>query len=602
MKPLARRNRSAPFAALLLLTALTALAQDRAGPGAAIRAALAEAERHLAEGEPQIAESDYRGALLEARHLLGLLAVAEGDLPAARDALERSAASAAVGVLAPRIDLALVLHRLGETAEARQRLRALSRQYRPKAVVWQTLIATLLADGRRGEVAEQLEELRLVLPAIAAEIEARLAGLEDSEQAREAQRPRIDLSRLGPSGERREQLGRAATSAVAQAHSGLARARAQAIGPHAGGQTHLEALLDAVSSAPRGDLSGDEPPVQAVEAIRKGQLRKAVGFLLRAQKQGYGSPEVSELLAVVREATGTGVRARLELAQIAGRGGSPKAALELLAEARQRAPSCEQVLAAHARIAMSAGLTAVALQTLEPLAGIFPEVAEYSYLLGTARVRLGSMTDAVEALKRSVELAPEQTSYRAALAEALNTEKRFDEAEAHLIRVLEQTPENLTAVAALAQAEEGLGKLESAERRALSVLAFVPPVPPVPPEGGKRNIPPEGGKRNVPPEGGKLPEHATAHLVIGMVRMKQERYAEAREALEKTLAADPEATKAHYQLSLACMRLGDRESARRHLDLYNTALDNTEGMISLLHLESGTLPAGEPAASKENHR
>ena len=50
----------------------------------------------------------------------------------------------------------------------------------------------------------------------------------------------------------------------------------------------------------------------------------------------------------------------LELARIAASKGAPKAALELLAGALQRAPSSEEVLAAEARVAMAAGLTAVA--------------------------------------------------------------------------------------------------------------------------------------------------------------------------------------------------------------------------------------------------
>ncbi len=576
------RNRASLRKALVavFLLATPALAQDAARPVAALETALATARGHLAAGEPQIAESVYRGVLLEAWHLLGLRLVAEGDLVEARDALERSTVSAAVGVLAPRIDLALVQHQLGEIAGAQQRLRALTRQFRSEREVWQTLIGTLIADGRRDEVEEQLEDLRLVLPEVATELEESLAGLEDSEQAREALRPRIDLSRLGDGAGERDQLRAVATEAVARAQRGLASLdRARAGAP----TEHLDALLDAISSAPlRGDAP--EPLEPAVRAIEQGQLREAEGLLRRAQKQGHDSPKVLQLLGLVRSAGGNGVRARLELARIVGREGSPKAVLDLLAGARQRAPSSEEVLAAQARAALSVGLTDVAIQALEPLAGIFPEVAEYPYMLGTARTRLGLMTEAVEALQRSVELAPDEASYRFALAEALNHEKRFDEAELHLIPVLETSPEDLAATAALAQAEEGLDKLESAERHARSVLAQGPP----------------GGGQAV------LPEHAAAHLVIGMVRMKQQRYAEAREALEAAIAGGPDAAKAHYQLSLACMRLGDRESAKHHLDLYHAALEGAGGKTIELTLESDASPArsrqGRANGRSENPR
>ncbi len=545
---LTRRYLSMLAALVLVAVPGQVVAGDPVRSMAAIEFGLAMARSHLAAGEPQIAESDFRSTLLAAWYLRGLLAVAGGDLPAARDALERSTLQAVVGVMAPRIDLALVQHQLGETDDALQRLRALTRQFRSKPKVWLRLIGTLVADGRSSEVEEQLEDMRLVLPELAAEVEKRLAGLEDSEQAREAWRPRVDLSLLGVSGE--DRLSSELDRAIAEADRGLAElAVARAEAP---AETRLETLLNAVPESLK----------DAARAIEQGRLREAEGLLRRAQKQGLDSPDVAELLAIVRGGQGSGVKARLELARIVGREGGPKAALELLSGARQRAPSSEEVLAAYARIAMSAGLTASALPALEPLAGIFPDVAEYAFLLGTAHARLGSMTDAVTALQKSVELAPDDASYRLALAEALNVEKRFDEAELHLIQALETSPEDLAVAVALAQAEEGLDKLESAEERARGVLA-------------------------------RRPEHAGAHLVIGMVRMKQERYGEARAALEQAITTGPDAAKAHYQLSLACMRLGDRDAARRHLDLYHAALEGGEGKESQMTLEPSASPAGD---------
>ena len=55
---------------------------------------------------------------------------------------------------------------------------------------------------------------------------------------------------------------------------------------------------------------------------------------------------------------------------------------------------------------------------------------------------------------------------------------------------------------------------------------------------------------------------------MGLVRMKQERYAEARGFLERAIATDPLSAKAHYQLSLAYARLGDNAGQAKHLALY----------------------------------
>ena len=51
--------------------------------------------------------------------------------------------------------------------------------------------------------------------------------------------------------------------------------------------------------------------------------------------------------------------------------------------------------------------------------------------------------------------------------------------------------------------------------------------------------------------------HGAANLVMGLLLMKRERYAEARDALTKAIAAAPDSAAAHYQLSLAYARLGD---------------------------------------------
>jgi tetratricopeptide (TPR) repeat protein len=85
----------------------------------------------------------------------------------------------------------------------------------------------------------------------------------------------------------------------------------------------------------------------------------------------------------------------------------------------------------------------------------------------------------------------------------------------------------------------------------------------------------------------RQPDHPQANLALGMVRMKQGRYDEARELLELSAAADPESPKVHYQLSLAYARLGDRERSEDHLERYRRALDE---------LERRSARAGSPAA------
>jgi Tfp pilus assembly protein PilF len=77
-----------------------------------------------------------------------------------------------------------------------------------------------------------------------------------------------------------------------------------------------------------------------------------------------------------------------------------------------------------------------------------------------------------------------------------------------------------------------------------------------------------------------------------MVRMKQQRFGEARDALLKAVAVDPRSPKAHYQLSLAYARLGDEASSERHRELYQQKLREIEELVRRLRTETGLSRSG----------
>ncbi len=291
-------------------------------------------------------------------------------------------------------------------------------------------------------------------------------------------------------------------------------------------------------------------------AARLGPLERDLGLRLAAIELAAGDATAAErqLRAVAQEYES--VRARLELARLETRRGDHDEALVTLRQALDLAPNSEAVLRAHAEVSLMAGAPIAAVWTLEPLSRMHPEVVEYPYLLGVARLKVGDAAGAAEALERALELDPERALTLIALGLAYNNQKRFEEAEKHLVDSLRLEPENPEAMAALAQAEEGLGELQPAERHALRALD-------------------------------RVPDHPLAHLVVGMVRMKQGRYAEARDALLRTVAANPGSVKAHYQLSLAYARLGDVESSGRHLELYREALTEMEEALVELNTRTG---------------
>ena len=245
------------------------------------------------------------------------------------------------------------------------------------------------------------------------------------------------------------------------------------------------------------------------------------------------------------------VRALLQTARRQSADGDAAAALDSLRQARTIAPNSEEVLSAFAQVALAARMLLPAIVTLDSLTRICPTVAQHHYLLGVAFMEGGDMPAASAALAEANRLEPERPLTLLALGLALNGRKQYAEAKTALLHSLELDPDQLDAIAALSEAEAGTGDLRQAEQHARRVLA-------------------------------RASAHPTANLVIGLVLMQQERYADARSALEKAAAADAASPAAQYQLSLACARLGDEAGAQAHLELYRRKLRETEDRIKAL--------------------
>jgi protein O-GlcNAc transferase len=249
----------------------------------------------------------------------------------------------------------------------------------------------------------------------------------------------------------------------------------------------------------------------------------------------------------ISASAGQSVRALLQQARVQSAAGNTSAALAVLTDARALAPNAEDVLSAYAQVALAARLPVQAIGVLDPLTRICPQVAQYHYLLGVAYLQVGGMEQAVVALREAERLEPGRTMTLVALGLALNSRKEYAAAEPFLRRALAADPENADVLAALAETEEAVGNPQS-EAHALRALAT-------------------------------SPDHAAAHLVIGLIRMKQARYADARDALLRAVAAQPDLARAHYQLSLAFSRLGDESSAAAHVQMYQQKMREMEAAM-----------------------
>lgn len=250
------------------------------------------------------------------------------------------------------------------------------------------------------------------------------------------------------------------------------------------------------------------------------------------------------------------VRALLARARQQSERKDARGALETLRQARALAPNSEEVLYAYAEASLAVRAPLPAIPVLESLTCMCPSVGEYHYLLGMALVQAGDVAAAFDPLKEAERLEPNEPPILVALGTALNERKLYSEAKPPLLHALSLAPDSVEAMAALAEAEEGLGELQEAEAHVQRALV-------------------------------RSAADATANRVMGMVRMKQDRYAEARDALLKAVASDPSSTKAQYQLSLAYARLNDESNAQKHLALYRRCAAEAESRLKEVRALTG---------------
>jgi tetratricopeptide (TPR) repeat protein len=299
-----------------------------------------------------------------------------------------------------------------------------------------------------------------------------------------------------------------------------------------------------------------EAVVELRRAAQQEALERDLALKLASVEQAAGNPALAERQLRSAAERFRSVQALVQLARLQSSQKDASGALESLQRARAIAPNSEDVLSVTAQVALGARAPVPAILALEPLTRMCPTVGQYPYLLGVALMQAGDMVAAVEPLQKAERLEPDRALTLIALGLALNGRKLYAESKPNLGRALEREPDNVEALAALAEAEDGLGELANAEAHATRAVQ-------------------------------KVSTHATGNLVLGMVRMKQERYEEAREALERAAASDPASPKAHYQLSLAYARLGDTANARHEVELYQQKLKEIEQRVAELRTSTG---------------
>ncbi len=330
-------------------------------------------------------------------------------------------------------------------------------------------------------------------------------------------------------------------------------------------ESELRRLLARSESAAARDLLGrlllrqgraEEALTELRGLAKLGPLERDLALWLAEAELAAGNVAPAEVqLKSVTERFAS-VRALMQLARLQARRGDNQSAVETLGRAAEIAPNSEEVLVAQARISLTLRAPVAAIRALEALGRMHPTVADHAYVLGVARLQLGDMGGATRALEQSLAIEPQRPLALIALGTTLNAQKRFAEAREVLRRSLRLDPASAEALAQLSEAERGLGELALAEDHAAQALA-------------------------------RDDDHPGALVTLGRIRMTQTKYEEARDAFLRSVASEPDSAKAHYQLSLAFARLGDRESSKKHLELYREARRVSEERLVELRTRAG---------------
>jgi tetratricopeptide (TPR) repeat protein len=267
--------------------------------------------------------------------------------------------------------------------------------------------------------------------------------------------------------------------------------------------------------------------------VRPGALRAGWASALVLAAAGAGAQTAPK--PAPTPAAAPSVKALVERARADLRLNNARAAVESARRARELAPNSEEVLVAFADAALAARTSVPAVDALAALVRLAPTVAAYHYRLGRAWLEVGDAEAAGAALRESDRLEPNREQTLAALGTALNRRGLHSEAKAVLLRAASLDPEGADVQDALAEAEEALGETAAAEARAERVLS-------------------------------RVAADGVANRVLGLVRLKQERFAEARDALVKAAAADPGAPLVQESLATVYTKLGEPVLAKKHED------------------------------------
>ncbi len=218
--------------------------------------------------------------------------------------------------------------------------------------------------------------------------------------------------------------------------------------------------------------------------------------------------------------------------------GNNTQSLELLEKALAENPNNIEVLTQFVIIAMRTNQSGKAVRAAEKLLKLQPENLEYLYLYGAASLQNNNLQSAENSLVKYLEARPNDSRGCLALGLTLATQTdKIQQARTQMQKCLILNPNNYEAAYHLGLSYKTQGEFVKATEHLEQTVKL-------------------------------SPNYSSALRDLGAVYLQSGAEVQARPVLEKAVALNPKDADTHFQLSRLYNLLGERELAKKHLEIF----------------------------------
>lgn len=226
----------------------------------------------------------------------------------------------------------------------------------------------------------------------------------------------------------------------------------------------------------------------------------------------------------------------LHLAKIATQQKDSEKALAYLIKAKRKQPDNPEILFEFGKACLELDLPDDALPALEKASRLQPNNDSYSYVLASANVSKKQYGVAGKLFQALLAKHPDDPVLNYAMGSLLFLEVKLPEAAKYLHKSIELEPNQTAAYYYMALVSEGTGENDPAVATLRDVLR-------------------------------RDPDYGPAYEALGRILVKEKKYEEAQQVLEKAVLLNPESVKAHYQLGILWGRAGRQDDADKEFEI-----------------------------------